>query len=246
MVTRIKVGAKVVAGNFPIHRQLNGNHPLGGDASSVEPHGDSRLADSSPGHVRQLFGQRGLPTRKPDSPLQRTDTHMDGDYNTASVINVNTRSAIGFGQTYSMARNGETSDFWVRLAQARRAKNASASMRQEDVAKDYGVRQSAVTKWKTGKSMPQPELVREMAIKHEVAFEWLNSGRGDMRPPKATDPITVQVIQAMESLRPEAKVEVLKAALTQQALQLPALAAQIEQAHKSAEKLIKPPPRKVI
>jgi transcriptional regulator with XRE-family HTH domain len=164
---------------------------------------------------------------------------MGGNYNTVSVIGVNTRSAIGFGQTAYMARSGEISEFWRRFMTARRARDPSASARQEDIAKEYGVYQSSVTKWKTGKSLPKPKKMREIAAKEGCTFEWLNSGDGDMRPAKATDPITRQVIEAMEALSPDAKVEVLKAAIMQQTLQLPALAAQIEQANKTAEKLAK-------
>lgn len=245
MVTGIKVGSNVVTGNFPVHGSLKGDHPLRGDALTMEPHGDLGLTDLGTGQVCQLFGEGGLTLRDLNCSLKRSDTHMEGDYNTASVMRVNTRSANSFGQTDSMARSGDTSEFWMRLAKARQTQSPPLSMRQEDLAKDYKVYQSAVTKWKTGKSMPQPELIRAMALKHNVAFEWLNSGRGDMRPPKATDVITLQVIEAMERLTPEAKVEVLKAAITQHALQMPAVAAQLEQAHKSAERLIKPTAKKV-
>lgn len=132
--------------------------------------------------------------------------------------------------------------------QARTSAVPQLSMRQEDIAKDVGLAfQSAVTKWKTGKGEPSFEVYCKLATQAGVAVEWLITGRGDMRPREATDPITAQVIEALDALKPEGKIEVLKAAITQQTLQHPAVAAQMRQAQKAAERLTKQPaPRKAI
>lgn len=247
MVTRIEIGTNVISGNFPLQDGFQRDDPLRRNTLSVEPHRNVRLANTLAGKVRELFSHHDLPTSITDrlsKPREHMSCHMEGNHTTVGVIGVNTRSSIGIGQTAGMARTGDISDFWRRFTAARAAYKSDLPTRQEDVAKEWGVRQSAVTKWKTGKSHPDPGVLRGISNKYNVCYEWLDSGRGPMRPLKALDPIVNQVIDAMDALSPDGKVEVLKAALTQQALQIPSLAAQVKQAQRTAEQLSKPKPSK--
>lgn len=245
MVTRVKIGSNVIAGRFPTKNKLQGDHPLGGDALPVEPHGNLRLPDALTGVVCQLFGNSRLPARLVDRLFNRSDAHMSADYNTVSVIEVNTRSAKRLGQTRSMPKAAQTSEFWRRLTEARTSCVPPLSMRQEDVAKDAGMSfQSAVTKWKTGKGEPSFEVYKDLAIQAGVTVDWLITGRGEMRPRPTPDLITTQIIQALDALPPPAKLEILKEAFTQQTLQHPAIAAQLRAATKAAEKLVQGTPSK--
>ena len=247
VIARIEVGSNVIALQFPTQqrqRSLERDHPLRGDPPTEDPHRNLRLPHRLPCELGELRRHDELPSDLINRLLDPLNAHMEPIYNTGGVIAVNTRSAKAFAQTREMARTGEISDFWLRLTKARSIQKSPLGMRQEDIAAEWKVRQSAVTKWKTGKSVPQPELVREMALRYDVMFDWLYTGRGDMRPPRTTDPITLQVIEAMEVLRPDGRVEVLKAALTQQTMQIPAVAAQVAKARETAEQMAKPPPLK--
>lgn len=144
-----------------------------------------------------------------------------------------------------MPKQGKTTEFWERLTLARTTCKPALSMRQEDIAKDAGAKfQSAVTDWKTGgengTTKPRPETAEKLARQANVSFEWLYTGRGEMRPRAAPDAITQQILEALDSLPPDAKLEVLKAAFTQQTLMHPAVAAQMRQAERAAEQLANP------
>lgn len=111
----------------------------------------------------------------------RPDVSMRAEYNTVSVVHSNTRSVVEVGQTRRMARTTEESDFWRRLVQARTTAPRKLGVRQEDVARSTGKRQSAVTKWKTGKALPTTDTVRALALEANVSFDWLLTGAGTMR-----------------------------------------------------------------
>lgn len=241
MVTRVKVGSNVIALQLFTkigEGALKRNHPLGRNPPAVNPHRNLRLANRSSGQLGQLSSDGDLPAGLVDRLLDSSNTHMEATYNTSSVITVNTRSDNGLRQTKRMPRNAETSEFWRRLTAARSSCNPPLSMRQEDVARDAGMsHQSAVTKWKTGKGEPSFETYRRLATQTNVTVDWLITGRGEMRPRPTIDPITQQVLTALDVLNPTGKVEVLKAAITQQTLQHPAIAAQVREAQKAADKL---------
>jgi transcriptional regulator with XRE-family HTH domain len=248
MVARIKVGTNVIALQFlPKIGQsaLQWDHPLRRNATSVNPHRNLRLPDRLSSQFGEFCGDGDLPARSVDRLLNSSDTHMQAHYNTASVIVNNTPSANAARQTWRMPRHAETTEFWRRLTAARSSHNPPLSMRQEDVARDAELsHQSAVTKWKTGKGVPSFETYRKLAIQANVTVDWLITGRGEMRPRPTIDPITQQVLTALDALNPTGKVEVLKAAITQQTLQHPAIAAQVREAQKAADKLSAPSSRK--
>lgn len=259
VATWIKVGPKVVAIHFsslmvdlPAHDLLAGDNPLRRDTLAVDPHRDTGLADVRASDLGQLLGQSLLPARHLDHPLEGCQdgravdlgVHVDPDNNTGSVISANTRSVIAFPDNLRMGRGGgKTSEFWVRLTRARTTCDPPKSMLQTDIATEYKVRQSAVTKWKTGgdkgSTKPEPEVVERMAQDLGCSFEWLWWGRGEMRP-KYMDPITELAVEAMGELTTvEAKQEVVRAALAQRAMESPEVAARMRQAHREAERQIR-------
>lgn len=91
-------------------------------------------------------------------------------------------------------------------------------MAQADIAKDYGVAgQSTVTKWKTGKGMPQYEVIKAIALNTNVNINWLWAGQGDMRPLPVTDPITHRIVEVLNTSDQAARIKVLELALLQRA-----------------------------
>jgi hypothetical protein len=110
-------------------------------------------------------------------------------------------------------------------------------MRQEDIAKDYdAAHQSTVTKWKTGKSKPEPDTVEKMALDTNVNVNWLWAGQGDMRPLPTTDPVVKEIVDAVNALKDvNSKVQVLRAAIAQQALESPSIAARLADAEQAAK-----------
>lgn len=206
----VEIGPKLIAANFSVRRRFDRNHPLRGDRFTVQPHGDTRLTDT-------LTCQLGQPSRKHVLTPDILDGFPKGwdrhgrDYNTAGVINVNTRCVIQPGQTSRMPKKADTSAFWLRLEQARTTCKPPKSMRQEDIKRDYGAaHQSTVTKWKTGKSLPKPEALAAMAEDCNVSVDWLWRGVGEMRPQRKLDPITEQIVGALEHLDDGEKLSFLK------------------------------------
>lgn len=252
MVTRVKVGSNVIPLVFPTKRRLNRDDPVVRDSTTEQPHRDARLTHTLSGHDRELVGERGLSARNLDSSLTAITAgafdiglnsngiggHRDA-FNTASVIGVNTRSVFDAGQTLRMPRNGEISEFWHRLTQARSSCEPPKSMRQADIAKEYRgseQNQSTVTKWKTGKSMPEPETVVRMARDANVNVNWLWAGQGDMRPLPVTDPVVKEIVDAVNGLTSvDSKLQVLRAAVAQKALEEPGVAARLASAERTAK-----------
>jgi hypothetical protein len=265
VVARIEVRSNVIALDLAAVRirqisdgPLTGDGPVVGHAATVNPHGDSGLFDGLTCELGELGGKSDLPSRdteqlcKPiNQQIRGLSMHGGTENNTSGVIVATTSSVIPFPQTPPMARNGgKTSEFWLRLTEARTTrKRGPLSMLQTDIAKEYSVRQSAVTKWKTGgekgTTKPEPDLVERMAEDADCAFEWLWWGRGPMRPNVPLDPVTQQVVEAMSKLDTiEHKRAVLVAALAQQQLQRPEVAARVKQAEKEAERQIRNAARK--
>lgn len=116
-----------------------------------------------------------------------------------------------------MGKNGPTSEFWKRLTNAR--DEARLSRDQEAIAKELGVWQSAVTKWKTGKGLPTLSKAIEIANRADVCVEWLLTGRGPRRPGAVDDPKLARLIGLWDKLLPETADEVLSFAIFKRASQ---------------------------
>lgn len=112
-----------------------------------------------------------------------------------------------------MAKSAETSEFWRRLILARRTTTKPLGLRQQDIAKSTGKRQSAVTKWKTGKNLPTTETVRVLADEAGVSFDWLMADQGEMRKsPDNPDPDLADLIRHWHALDTEGKQYLLRTA----------------------------------
>lgn len=105
-----------------------------------------------------------------------------------------------------MAKSGDTSEFWKRLTKARLRK--TLSMDQGDVAKELGVYQSAVTKWKTGKSLPTLANAIKLATDAEVCVDWLLTGRLPERPGLCVDAELAKLMAIWDALQPETAKEI--------------------------------------
>lgn len=249
-VPRIDIRPDLESFQRPLDRRLTQDDPLGRNAAAVQPHGDLRLTDALAGEGSQLVRQSGLPASKIDDPLHSGcetlvevglgGRHTRLGFNTVSVIAVNTGSVFGRGQTACMPRNGKTSAFWERLTLARTTCSPPKSMTQKDLAREYQGserRQSTVTKWKTGKSMPDPDTIVQMALETNVNVNWLWAGQGDIRPLPVTNRVVQQLVEVVNALgNSDAQLEVLRSALAERALKhSPEDAARLAEAERSVK-----------
>lgn len=87
------------------------------------------------------------------------------------------------------------------------------SVKQSEVGKRFGVGQSAVTKWKTGKDTPSLPRAVEMASNHGVCVEWLLTGRGPKFPGGTTDPELSRLLEFWQDLQPAMRHDVVSYAV---------------------------------
>lgn len=210
---RVKIRSNVVAVDFSAKRRLDGDYPFSRDSLPVQPHGNMRLTNTTTGDLCQPGGETRLPTGLLDNCSESGNRHAS-DNNTDGVIDVNTRCVIRLMHTGGMPKRGNTTPFWERLTYARETCVPPKSMLQKDIAKEYGAAfQSTVTKWKTGgpdgKTSPDPNTVLKMAMDTGVDVNWLWSGRGVARQ-KILDPVTQQIVVALEQLEEHEKIAYLK------------------------------------
>jgi len=95
----------------------------------------------------------------------------------------------------------KTQKIFDRIVEARR--DCDLPNTQVAIAKDLGIAQSAVGKWKAGNGL---KLAHAMAIAYQtgVCVEWLLTGRGPKTPPNEA------WFKIMESLSPTAREEVMR------------------------------------
>jgi hypothetical protein len=243
LLTGVEIGPNVIACDFAAKRLLNRDYPLRRNRSAMQPHGDMRLTNGLASQLSEPGSHSVLAAGLLDCRPKALDGFGHGtNHNTDSVIRVNTHSVVGALQTSGMPREDRETDFWKRLKAARTTCNPPKSMLQRVLVKEYpefAAHQSTVTKWKTGgedgTTMPRPEVVLKMAADTGVNFNWLFSGEGEMRSQPTPDSITQQIIEAVHALPLPGKIEVLKEAIAQQTIQLPAVAARIQEAQRQAE-----------
>lgn len=87
------------------------------------------------------------------------------------------------------------------------------SVKQSEVGKRFGVGQSAVTKWKTGKDTPSLPRAVEMASDHGVCVEWLLTGRGPKYPGGTTDAELSRLLEFWKELPDPTKRDVVSYAV---------------------------------
>ena len=91
-----------------------------------------------------------------------------------------------------------------RIIEAR--KSAGKEITQISIAKDLGIFQSAVGKWKAGKGASHTHMLR-IAKSTGVCVEWLYTGRGPKNP---TNPETVDLIADLDALSPSDRAAVIR------------------------------------
>lgn len=79
--------------------------------------------------------------------------------------------------------------------------------RQSVIGKLFGVSQEAARKWLEGESIPKNETCIEIALKADVSFEWLMTGRGI--PDYGNTP-EAKVLIAMQNMDESTKYQVVK------------------------------------
>lgn len=131
---------------------------------------------------------------------------MSPDHNTESVLLSNTRCVMRFLENGDMAKPGKTSDFWMRLARARERKGLT--MDQQAIAKELGIFQSAVTKWKTGLGLPKLATAIKLATGAGVCVDWLLTGRPPELPGAQVDPELTRLLGFWEKLSEDLKKEI--------------------------------------
>jgi transcriptional regulator with XRE-family HTH domain len=125
------------------------------------------------------------------------------DHNTDSVLDANTHCVLPLRENQSVGKMGKTSDFWRRLERARDRRGLS--MDQKAIAKELRVYQSAVTKWKTGLSLPTLAKAIKLAIDAGVCVDWLLTGRQPEFPGGVADPEMGKLLEVWPDLSGELK-----------------------------------------
>lgn len=105
-----------------------------------------------------------------------------------------------------MPKVGAISDFWERLAEM--VGPEFPHKNQKAVGKLFGVGQSMITRWKTGKDTPALPRAIEIAKEYGVCVEWLLTGNGPKRPGDAPDPELGRLLEFWDTLTPTVKHEV--------------------------------------
>lgn len=56
-----------------------------------------------------------------------------------------------------------------------------AEMRQAELSRRLGIAPSSVSLWLSGRNHPDAEHLSKLAVILDVSYEWLSTGRGEMR-----------------------------------------------------------------
>lgn len=84
-----------------------------------------------------------------------------------------------------------------RIKRARREREWS----QAELARRMSVTQPSVAEWESGRKAPNMKNLVRLAKLLDVGFEWLSTGRGEMRPPPAL--YVSEAAPAYEWMQPE-------------------------------------------
>lgn len=72
---------------------------------------------------------------------------------------------------------------------------------QEDFAAQFGMEQSQMNRYLTGKSEPAPELIKRIAEKCKVRADWLLGLTNDRELPMTKDQLTPREKRVVEAMR---------------------------------------------
>lgn len=76
--------------------------------------------------------------------------------------------------------------------------------RQTALATRYKLKQPSVRKWFTGEAMPSYEILKDLAVRALVSYEWLMTGRGDKFALTAEmlDPKIQAMVKTLQNMSP--------------------------------------------
>jgi len=96
-------------------------------------------------------------------------------------------------------KNGDSA-LWIRFAESVMDLTNPKSMRQEDIAREINVGQTAVSAYKTGDKEPSMETAYLLADYAGMCVEYLLRGKGPQRPWGTMDADFAKLVQAWEHL----------------------------------------------
>lgn len=82
--------------------------------------------------------------------------------------------------------------------------------RQKKVAAMFGVDQKAARKWLEAEGFPEFERCIQIALKLNVAMEWLLTGRGEKHVVDDTNALLAELLGVWYRMQPDAQEEVLR------------------------------------
>jgi len=96
--------------------------------------------------------------------------------------------------------------FWKRVVEALKGIGIDDNQ-QTAVARLIGVKQPSVHEWEAGTSMPSIANVTKLALKTNVAVEWLYTSRGAKHPGPPMEPVAERLWSAWGRLSDDEKAE---------------------------------------
>lgn len=98
---------------------------------------------------------------------------------------------------------------YPRLMEAFEAKYPGHPTTQKAVGEKLKVAQSDISRYKTGERLPRWDRVIGLAVKLDVAVEWLLTGRGPRAPIQSIPPGIEELLEFWDKLPPEAQQTVI-------------------------------------
>lgn len=130
-----------------------------------------------------------------------------------------------------MPKHADTSDFWKRLVEARKA--SGHKIDQKSIGKDMGVGQSQVTKYKTGKDTITHERANRLAKISKVSVDYLMTGEHHVYGPPPDDPYLKKVLEIWPHLVQESRAEIASQTAWKRIMQNTAPESRIKEVHKN-------------
>lgn len=116
------------------------------------------------------------------------------------------------------SKNGDSS-LWLRFAESVMDLTKPKSLRQEDIAREIKVSQTAVSAYKTGDKEPSMETAYQLADYANMCVEYLLRGKGPQRPWGTMDTDFAKIVQAWEHLDDNGRTKLIERASELMSLQ---------------------------
>ncbi|CDH46980.1 helix-turn-helix domain-containing protein [Candidatus Contendibacter odensensis] len=99
--------------------------------------------------------------------------------------------------------SGEHKEFAVRFREACYQARHTIGETQLELARAFEVKSTTIHAWRHGMKLPSATTAQRIANGLNVSFDWLMTGRGDMRPAPAT--ASKKTAQQIEKLDPRSR-----------------------------------------